>query len=118
MTTETSSYWQRTAEHVPLSTDLPSSVDVTVIGGGIIGAATCYWLAREGINVTLLERKTLAYGATGRNAGLVVAGLAEPYQDAVAHLGHETAQAATRLTYESRALLRQVLEEEHIECDY
>lgn len=75
-------------------------------------------VSREGTNVVLLERSSLAYGATGRNGGFVVAGPAEPYQDAIQHLGHETAQAATRLTYENQALLRQVLEEENIKCDY
>jgi gamma-glutamylputrescine oxidase len=118
MANEALSYWQRTTPSIPLSTDLPSSVDVAVIGGGIIGAATCYWLARKGIQTALLERNALAYGASGRNGGFVVAGPAEPYQDAIAHLGHETARAIMQLTYESRTLLRQVLEEEGIQCDY
>src|ERR687898_600704 len=46
--------------------------DVVVVGGGIIGAACAYELARAGASVTLLEREELAAGASGRNNGLWV----------------------------------------------
>ncbi len=44
-------------------------MDVIVVGGGIVGCATAYFCAREGMRVTLLERKTVGYGASGRNPG-------------------------------------------------
>jgi glycine/D-amino acid oxidase-like deaminating enzyme len=42
-----------------------------VIGGGIVGCATAYFAARAGMSVTLLERRTLGFGASGRNPGFV-----------------------------------------------
>ena len=116
--TESVSYWQSTAPVVSLSTTLPRMIDVAVVGGGLLGAATCYWLARQGVSVALLERSALAAGATGRNGGFVVAGPSKPYPDAIAHLGLETARAIMTVTYENRTLLRQVLQEEEIACDY
>ena len=34
--------------------------DVVIIGAGIVGCATAYYLAREGIKATIIERDSLA----------------------------------------------------------
>jgi glycine/D-amino acid oxidase-like deaminating enzyme len=46
-------------------------VDVVVIGGGIVGAASAYWLARGGASVALLEKGDIAGEQSGRNWGFV-----------------------------------------------
>jgi glycine/D-amino acid oxidase-like deaminating enzyme len=46
--------------------------DVTIVGGGIIGAACALELAGRGASVTLVERDELAAGASGRNQGWFV----------------------------------------------
>ena len=38
------------------SQSIPSSADVIVIGGGVIGTSTAYHLAKRGVDVVLLER--------------------------------------------------------------
>jgi glycine/D-amino acid oxidase-like deaminating enzyme len=43
--------------------------DVIVIGGGLAGCATAYYLARDGVGVTLLEAGDLNALASGSNAG-------------------------------------------------
>jgi glycine oxidase len=45
--------------------------DVAIIGAGIIGCSTAYFLAREGINVTVYDPTGVAAGASGRNNGLI-----------------------------------------------
>jgi glycine/D-amino acid oxidase-like deaminating enzyme len=54
-----------------LSGTVTTSPDVLIIGGGIVGAATAYHVARMGASVTLLEANELASGATGRNLGYI-----------------------------------------------
>ena len=46
--------------------------DAVVIGGGVVGAACAYELARRGSAVVLVERDELAAGASGRNQGWFV----------------------------------------------
>ncbi|MDR3304889.1 MAG: FAD-binding oxidoreductase [Clostridiales Family XIII bacterium] len=45
------------------------SADVIVIGGGVIGCAAAYRLAKEGVSVLVLEKNEICSGASGRNAG-------------------------------------------------
>jgi glycine oxidase len=42
---------------------------VAVVGGGVVGCATAFELARAGLNVTLIERDGVATHASGHNAG-------------------------------------------------
>lgn len=43
--------------------------DVLIVGGGILGTAAAYYLSREGVRVTLVERAELNREASGTNAG-------------------------------------------------
>src|SRR5260370_16163685 len=49
-----------------------ASADVVVIGGGVNGVSTAFNLARLGVRrVTVVERRYLAAGATGKSGSLV-----------------------------------------------
>ncbi len=47
----------------------PRSPDVVVVGGGIVGSACGYFLAREGLSVLLLERAFPTSGTSGACEG-------------------------------------------------
>lgn len=47
-------------------------VDVLVIGGGVIGVCSAYFLAGRGRKVMLVERDEICSGASSGNAGLIV----------------------------------------------
>ena len=51
--------------------DLPTRVDVVVIGGGIIGASTALELAERGVKVALCEKGGIGHEQSSRNWGWV-----------------------------------------------
>ncbi len=55
---------------VPPAT-IPGSADIVIIGGGIIGVSTAWFLARQGIDVVLCEKGHIAGEQSGRNWGWV-----------------------------------------------
>ena len=48
------------------------SSDAIVVGGGVVGCAVSWFLAREGLSVLLLERDQLAVHASGAAAGMLL----------------------------------------------
>jgi glycine/D-amino acid oxidase-like deaminating enzyme len=48
---------------------LPKSVDVVIIGGGIVGVSAAWHLARRGLSVALCEKGAIAGEQSGRNWG-------------------------------------------------
>jgi glycine/D-amino acid oxidase-like deaminating enzyme len=66
----------------------------------------------------LLERGTLAAGATGHNGGLMVVGTAEDYPGAIARHGHTNARAMWEFTLANHTLLHDVLRDEELNIGY
>lgn len=46
-----------------------TNIDVAIVGGGLTGCASAYYLAQAGARVMLLERGQINQGASGQNAG-------------------------------------------------
>jgi glycine/D-amino acid oxidase-like deaminating enzyme len=63
-----SSTWNRPFEP-PES--IPGDADVVVIGGGIVGVSTAWFLAKQGVRVVLCEKGHIAGEQSGRNWGWV-----------------------------------------------
>jgi glycine/D-amino acid oxidase-like deaminating enzyme len=56
---------------VAFADPLPEAVDVAIIGAGIAGTATAYFLAERGVRVLLLEKGRVAAEQSSRNWGWV-----------------------------------------------
>ncbi|WP_051482751.1 NAD(P)/FAD-dependent oxidoreductase [Thioalkalivibrio sp. HK1] len=50
---------------------LPEAVDVVVIGGGIVGVSTAWFLARRGVRVALIDKGRIAAEQSSRNWGWI-----------------------------------------------
>ena len=83
--------WDRTA---PPSPDTPAlagelRADAVVVGAGYTGLSAALRLAEAGCRVAVLEGAAVGFGGSGRNVGLVNAGLWLPPDDVAARLGEE-----------------------------
>ena len=72
-----------------------------VVGGGITGVSLMHHLAQRRLDAVLVERDRLASGASGRNAGFLLAGVAESYAAAVRMYGRSRAREVWELTVEN-----------------
>jgi len=70
-----------------MSTVPSTQVQVIIVGGGVVGCATAYHLAKAGWSVALFERKKLTSGTTWHAAGLVSETQAVPVMSSLAKYG-------------------------------
>jgi glycine/D-amino acid oxidase-like deaminating enzyme len=75
--------------------------EVVVIGGGVTGCACALTLAQAGLRVRLFEGRRVAGGASGRNGGFALRGLAISYPEARERFGSSAAKALWRFTERS-----------------
>jgi len=85
-----------------LAAEAYERVDVCIVGAGVTGSSTAYALAREGARVMLLDARSVAGGASGRNGGFLLAGLNVRYGQLVERLGRERAHELYALTAHGR----------------
>lgn len=111
----TRSVWQRAAAP-PARRASQIEADVVIVGAGIAGACTAWWLRGSGRRVAVLDRTGPAAGASGRNAGfLTVGSLAHFARERERH-GLEGALRLRRLVRDSLRALLDAVAEEAIEC--
>ena len=89
-----------------------------MIGGGYAGITAARELARRGTKVTVLEAHTLGWGGSTRNGGIVHPGYKWGPTDLLRRYGHETGAALYRDTLDSFDLVRRLIAEESIDCDW
>lgn len=89
----TVSHWRRS-----FRSPTPIDVGVCVIGAGICGVSAALAAQRRGESFVILERHTLASGASSRNAGFLMRGAACHYAEAVELYGRTRARDLWRFT--------------------
>ena len=89
-----SNLWAHPAPDAPPAAALEGGhvADVAIIGAGFTGLSAALHLAETGVRVVVLEAREIGHGGSGRNAGLVNAGMWVRPDDLVATLGPEFGQ--------------------------
>ena len=113
------SYYVVSANEQPqyptLDTDIEA--DVCVVGGGFAGLSAAIELADRGYSVVVLEAKHIGWGASGRNGGQIIAGLACEQSVIEKALGLDASKKVWGMTLEGLDLVRERVKRFNIQCD-
>jgi glycine/D-amino acid oxidase-like deaminating enzyme len=113
------SLWRATAPEMPplapLSEDI--SADVVVIGGGFTGSSAALHLAQQGAKTVLLEAEDIGYGGSGRNVGLVNAGLWLQPNTVLDRLGQDYGRRVISLLGQAPDLVFDLIARHQIQCE-
>jgi gamma-glutamylputrescine oxidase len=114
------SYYAATAVRRQAFDALQSNVscDVAVVGGGLAGLSAALELAERGFSVTLLEARQVGFGASGRNGGQAIHGLACDQATIEKQLGLDEARRVWAMSIEALELLRKRIRRHQIACDW
>ena len=111
------SIWQKSVQ-LPSFPKLDGNVktDVLIIGGGIAGILTAYFLKQNGVDCILVEKRKICQGTTGHTTAKITYQHGLIYHKILKSGGVETARKyleANRLAFKKHAELC-----ENIDCDY
>ncbi len=108
MQTYPDSWYAATRDDYPDRSQLDNSIDcdVCIIGAGLAGLTCAFELVCRGANVVVLEAQSIAFGASGRNAGLVSPGYALGIDKIVDKVGLETARELWQLSVDGVEYVR------------
>lgn len=111
--------WARSAPPAPVTAPLSENVDadVAVIGAGYTGLSAALHLAQAGARVVVLEARDIGFGGSGRNVGLVNAGMWLPPAAVVERLGREAGERTLALLGEGPATVYGLVEKFGMECE-
>lgn len=116
----TEAYWQINLSKTKTQTTR-QEFDVCIIGAGIAGISTAYWLEKNNphLKIVVIDKNHLGAGASGRNAGFVTCGSAEHFQKLIKSFGLERATEIWKFSEKNRDLvLSEIIQDQFSDFDF
>lgn len=97
--------------------DIEGHYDLVVIGAGFTGLSAALHAAQSGASVLVVEAHHIGFGGSGRNVGLVNAGLWLPPADVAKTMGPGPAERLTSTLATGPDLVFELIEKHQISCE-
>ena len=108
---------EKTKENFPkLEKDLETQV--CIIGAGIFGISTAYYLTQKGYNVTILERDKIANRVTGHTTAKITSQHGLIYHYLLSQYGKEFARKYYLANQKSIQEIEKIITQNQIDCDF
>ena len=92
--------------------------DVIVIGGGMAGLLTAYYLQEQGKNVLVLEAKEIASGQTGRTTAKITSQHGLKYDKLIHTVGRKKARLYAQANEAAIGEYERLIQKENIDCQF
>lgn len=99
----------------PLREDLIT--DVTIVGAGITGITTAYLLAKEGVQVALLDAGKVIDGTTGYTTAKISSQHGLIYNELIRTIGEDAAKMYYNANQDALSFIRKISDELNIDCE-
>lgn len=116
--THTGSYYAATANDITNFAPLSGAqqADVCVIGAGFTGISTALHLVERGYKVRVVEANRVGWGASGRNGGQLIGGIAGEKHIAK-NVGKDQEEIFSKLRWAGHDIVRDRVQKYNIDCD-
>jgi len=92
--------------------------DVIVVGAGMAGVLTAYFLQKQGKRVLIVEAKTIASGQTERTTAKITSQHGLKYSKLIKYIGEEKAKLYAQANEQAIAQYARLINELQIECQF
>ena len=113
------SYWidtTKTKEFSKLDRDL--NTEVCIIGGGITGLTTAYYLSKENVKTVVLEKERICMQTTGNSTAKITSQHGLFYNYLIEAQGKEKAKQYFDANEQAIKNIENIIKEENIDCDF
>lgn len=115
------SFWHEAVDLSPRpALDGDTVVDVAIIGAGLTGLWTAYYLQKSdpSLSILLMDKNVAGFGASGRNGGWSSALFPQTTPALISKYGFERAKALRDAMVETISEIGRVVADEKIDCDW
>ncbi|GFH16038.1 rieske domain-containing protein, partial [Haematococcus lacustris] len=109
---------QDQTQKYPTLTKDEGEVDVVVIGAGMTGLTTAYYLAKQGKSVAVIEARTRGSGQTGRSSAHIMQWVDNSYHRLESKYGKTNSKLVAESMSAAIDLIEKVVKDENLHCSF